>query len=47
MGLRVDSAAVEFPLDVSVPIVFDFVIGSSGQPCGNQRPSERKKRKRK
>lgn len=29
MGLRVDSAAVEFALDVSVPIVFDFVIGSS------------------
>lgn len=29
MGLWVDSAAVEFSLDVSVPIVFDFVIGSS------------------
>lgn len=29
MSLRVDSAAVEFSLDVSVPIVFYFVIGSS------------------
>lgn len=38
MGLRVEAAADELPLDVCVPVVFYFVVGSSRQSPRNQRP---------
>lgn len=39
VGLRIDAAADELSLHVSVPVVLDLVVGSPRQPGSNERPS--------